>query len=119
MIEVKLQTIEVLIIVSSRIMYAISPPGLDAVCESGDVQLAALGRVEYCRAGRWGGICLDSSTKPWSEKNAQVICKQLQFSGALNSVLPNEYVELLAIIMQLNLQLGRLPIISTYPSIHP
>lgn len=65
----------------------------DAVCESGAVQLGSLGRVEYCRAGQWGGICLDSATTPWSEKNAQVVCKQLGYSGALNSVLPNEYVE--------------------------
>ena len=66
----------------------------DAACESGAVQLAGLGRVEYCRAGRWGAICLGSDTEPWSEKNAQVVCKQLGNSGALNSVLPNEYVEI-------------------------
>lgn len=50
------------------------------------------GRVEYCSAGVWGAICLNSTTSPWSEKNAQVVCKQLGFSGALNSVLPNSYV---------------------------
>ena len=50
------------------------------------------GRVEYCRGGVWGAICLNSTELPWSEKNAQVVCKQLEFSGALNSVLPNTYV---------------------------
>jgi hypothetical protein len=75
-------------------MLYLLPCAADAVCESGAVQLAGLGRVEYCRAGRWGAICLDSSTAPWSEKNAQVVCKQLGRSGALNSVLPNEYVEM-------------------------
>lgn len=72
----------------------------DAVCENGAVQLADLGRVEYCRAGRWGAICLDSDTEPWSEKNAQVVCKELGNSGALNSVLPNECVEIMGFSIQ-------------------
>ena len=82
---------------SSRFIILCYISSLDAVCESGDAQLADLGRVEYCRAGRWGGICLDSGTMPWSEKNAQVVCKQLGYSGALNSVLPNESVELFTV----------------------
>ena len=60
------------------------------------MRLGDFGRVEYCLGGRWGAVCLDSGTSPWSEKNAQVACKQLGFTGALNSVLPNEYVELLS-----------------------
>ena len=44
------------------------------------------GRVEVCLNGVWGTVCADSLTTPWSEKNAQVVCKQRGFSGALNSI---------------------------------
>ena len=39
--------------------------------------------------GVWGTIAADSVTTPWSEKNAQVACIQLGFSGALNAVFHN------------------------------
>lgn len=67
-------------------------PGITEGCMDGDVRMESFGRVEVCSNGEWGAICLDSATSPWSEKNAQVVCKQLMFSGALNSVLPNMYV---------------------------
>ena len=65
---------------------------VDQCQRDGDVRIEGSGRVEYCRGGVWGAICLNSTELPWSEKNAQVVCKQLGFSGALNSVLPNTYV---------------------------
>ena len=49
------------------------------------------GRAEVCHNGMWGTICADSPTTPWSEKNAQVVCRQLGFSGALNSILQHTY----------------------------
>ena len=51
------------------------------------------GRLEVCLNGQWGTIAADSFTTPWSEKNAQVACRQLGFSGVLNSVFQNTYVE--------------------------
>lgn len=44
------------------------------------------GFVEVCLDGTWGTICADSPTTLWSEKNAQVFCIGLGYSGALNSV---------------------------------
>ena len=63
------------------------PPG-----NEGDVQLDGLsvfyaGRVEICHNGVWGSICGESSTQPWSQKNAQVVCRQLGYIGAVNSIL--------------------------------
>ena len=49
------------------------------------------GRVEICHNGVWGTICGESDTIPWAEKNAQVVCKQLGYSGALNSILQDTY----------------------------
>ena len=49
------------------------------------------GRVEICMGGEWGTISTNSSTTPWSEKNAQVACIELGFSGALNSILQHTY----------------------------
>ena len=51
------------------------------------------GRVEVCRSGVWGTVCADSPITPWSEKNAQVVCRQLGYSGALNSILQDSWVE--------------------------
>ena len=52
------------------------------------VNLRNAGRVEICIGGfMWGTIAADSVTIPWSEKNAQVACIELGFSGALNSIL--------------------------------
>ena len=45
------------------------------------------GRIEICRDGVWGTVCADSRDTPWSEKNAQVACRALGYSGALNSIL--------------------------------
>ena len=45
------------------------------------------GRVEICHNGEWGTICADDDA--WNEKNAQVACKSLGYSGALNSILHN------------------------------
>ena len=47
------------------------------------------GRIEICQGGVWGTICADSESTPWSEKNAQVACRTLGYSGALNSILQN------------------------------
>ena len=44
------------------------------------------GFVEVCLNGEWGTVCADSPTTLWSEKNAQVFCIGLGYSGALNSV---------------------------------
>ena len=66
-------------------------------CQEGSVRLVETasisntlnnaGLVQVCRNGVWGTVCADSLTTPWSEKNAQVVCNQLGFSGALNSIL--------------------------------
>ena len=47
------------------------------------------GRVEICRDGEWGTICAEADDNSWSEKNAQVACRSLGYSGALNSILHN------------------------------
>jgi hypothetical protein len=49
------------------------------------------GRVEICLGGVWGTIATDSIATPWSEKNAQVACIQLGFSGALNAIFQRTY----------------------------
>lgn len=46
------------------------------------------GRVEVCRNGIWGTFATDTIATPWSEKNAQVACRQAGFSGAINSIIP-------------------------------
>ena len=58
------------------------------------ITLSNAGLVEVCLNGVWGTVCADSLTTPWSEKNAQVLCKQLGYSGALNSILQDTWVEL-------------------------
>ena len=75
------------------------PDSIQPCQQDGSVRIESPGRVEYCRSGHWGAVCLDSATSPWSKKNAQVVCKQLGFSGALNSVLPNTYVESVLILL--------------------
>lgn len=62
-------------------------------CEvEGNVQLigwstAGAGRVEICHNGEWGTVCADEEDIAWSEKNAQVACRSLGYSGALNSII--------------------------------
>ena len=59
-------------------------------CPSTPVRLGGLsvqsaGRVEVCVEGVWGAVCnLDSNQ--WSLKNAQVVCQQLGYSVAINSL---------------------------------
>ena len=68
--------------------------------QSGQLRLAATssvnitnaGRVEICLEGVWGTIAADSIVIPWSEKNAQVACIELGFSGALNVILQATYI---------------------------
>ena len=50
------------------------------------------GRIEVCRNGTWGTFATDTIATPWSEKNAQVACRQAGFSGAINSIVPITYV---------------------------
>ncbi len=50
------------------------------------------GIVEICNNGEWGTICADSIDSAWSENNAQVACKSAGYSGAINSILQNKYV---------------------------
>ena len=56
------------------------------------IDLSNAGRVEICVGGVWGTIAADSLTAPWSEKNAQVACIELGFTGALNSILQQTYI---------------------------
>ena len=50
--------------------------------------IVAAGRVEFCRGGVWGTVCDESIVlTPWSEKNGQVVCRALGYSGALNPIL--------------------------------
>eukprot|EP00731_Ephydatia_muelleri_P010237 Em0005g823a len=63
-------------------------------CSSGDTRVVPFtsspvtyaGIVEVCLNGTWGSVCADSPDTLWSEKNAQVFCQGLGFSGALNPV---------------------------------
>ena len=54
--------------------------------QTDSINLPNAGRVEVCAAGQWGTISANSIITPWSEKNAQVACIELGFSGALNSI---------------------------------
>ena len=63
-------------------------------CDEGELRLVGwetvgAGRVEICHNGQWGTICADVEDEAWSEKNAQVACRSLGYSGALNSILHN------------------------------
>ena len=65
---------------------------VDACTTDGSLRLVGwslngAGRIEICRNGVWGTICADSQDTPWNEKNAQVACRSLGYSGALNSIL--------------------------------
>ena len=54
--------------------------------QTASINRSNAGRVEICMGGQWGTIAADSVAIPWSEKNAQVSCIELGFSGALNSI---------------------------------
>ena len=60
--------------------------------QTASINLPNSGRVEICMGGVWGTIAADSVAIPWSEKNVQVACIELGFSGALNSVFQGTYV---------------------------
>lgn len=52
-------------------------------CTSGQVRLvggsvANEGRVEFCQNGNWGTVCDDF----WGVQDAQVVCRQLNYSSA-------------------------------------
>ena len=47
---------------------------------------ADAGRVEICHNGEWGTICVDPEDDAWSQKNAEVACRALRYSGARNSI---------------------------------
>ncbi len=47
-----------------------------------------VGRLEVCCDNNWGTIGLQKERHFWSEKNVQVACVQLGFSGGLNSIIP-------------------------------
>ena len=69
-----------------------STEGQIRLSQTASVNLTNSGRVEICMGGVWGTIAADSVATPWSEKNAQVACKELGFSGGLNSVFQRTYV---------------------------
>eukprot|EP00731_Ephydatia_muelleri_P010229 Em0005g815a len=69
---------------TSRISEPCAPNGLTRL--STVDHSAYAGIVEVCLNGTWGTVCADSPNTLWSEKNAQVFCQGLGFSGALNPV---------------------------------
>lgn len=53
---------------------------------------ADAGRLEVCRNGVWGTICVNESLDLWPHKNAEVACRDLGYAGALNSLFHHTYV---------------------------
>ena len=61
---------------------------VDVICNNYDVRLVGgniplEGRVEICLYNQWGSVC-DIS---WRTQEAQVICRQLGYSGASMAVI--------------------------------
>ena len=61
---------------------------VDVICNTGDIRLVGgsspfEGRVEVCFYNQWGTIC-DIS---WRFEEAQVICRQLGYSGTCTTVM--------------------------------
>ena len=72
---------------------SVSQTGQIRLSKTSTVNLNNSGRVEICIGGVWGTIAADSVAIPWSEKNAQVACIELGYSGALNSIFQRTYVQ--------------------------
>ena len=59
------------------------------LCTEGDVRLVGnsateyQGRVEICHDNQWGTVCDDQ----WNFREAQVVCRQLGYSGVLEKII--------------------------------
>ena len=58
---------------------------MSACNTEGDIRLANgrnkfEGRVEVCQDGQWKTVC----DRQWDDREASVVCRQLEFSGNLN-----------------------------------
>ena len=65
-----------------------SEEGQVCIVQTQTIVQSNAGLVLICRGGLWGTVATEVLTVPWSNKNAQVACRQAGFSGALNSMYP-------------------------------